>query len=80
MKIFCVECGRPVPVSEDGKIVGHCRFHPEALRTKKDWVKAAFDEMRRICDEATGPGKFFSSDQNYWRHLENRARKVEGWV
>ena len=79
MKAFCCECGRPVPVSEDGKIVGHCPRHPEAKRTKKNWVGAWFDEMRRVVDEAQGGGRvYFGSKVNYWTVLEQRTRKANG--
>jgi hypothetical protein len=74
-EFFCCECGRPVPVSEDGKIIGRCRFHSEALRTKKNWVKSAFEEMHAVVDAATGPGKVITGGKNYWDELEDRVTR-----
>lgn len=79
MKFYCCECGRPVPVSEDGKIVGHCARHINAKRTKKNWAGEWFAEMRRVVDAAQGIGKVFHDDgRNYWRVLENRVRNSQG--
>lgn len=59
MKFYCCECGRPVPVTDDGKIIGHCSRHPEALRTKKNWAGEWFAEMKRVVDATEGIGRVF---------------------
>jgi hypothetical protein len=82
MKVFCCECGRPVPMHQDPNgqwIAAHCRRHPTAKRFKESAAKKWFAEIHKALDALTDcPGRVFNGGPNYWSVLETRVRKAQG--
>ena len=48
MKVYCVECGSPVPWFDkgDGWKPGRCAEHPKAKRMSGDYIAKRFADMR----------------------------------